>query len=265
MKYIKKFEGNEFNKMATYLMDDMDSKFKFTKPNDNTPLKICSIEYPDGVVINYNIIENYYTDVKTIQLLFNEPSSNYGNRDADRLNRLYIAMYGDIIQFETFEEYKRIRFYMDVDDIYDVNFSCYSCPPEGVKGFTEVNLKFLTPNNTVGIKKYGPWPTTPVASSLFMNNMLSGFNASKISLLKSNRLEAQHKFVEIIEDITLSEKSFLVSYKININGIFITLPEYLYFYYAFIENEELIYSILKAGIPIISNNDIYKTIMKIHY
>jgi hypothetical protein len=265
MKYLKKFEGNEFTKIATHLMGDIDSRYKFSSPNDKTPLTMCSVEYPDGVIINYNIIERYYSDTETIFLCFNKISNDYGSYDSDRLNRLYITMYGDTIQFETFEEYKRIRFYMNVDDIYDVNFSCYACPPEGVKGFTEVNLKFIKPNNTVGIKKNGPWPNSPVAASAFMNNILGGFNASKIAILKSNRLEIQHRFVEILEEIELSGKSYLTSHKIEISGNTITLSEYLYFYYTFIEQEELIYSILKAGIPIISNNDIYKTIMKIHY
>lgn len=264
MKYIKKFEGNEFTRMSTHLMDDMDSRYKFTRPNDNTPLTICSVEYPDGVVINYSIKENYNSDTETIFLYFNEMSDNYGSRESDILNRLYISIYGDTIQFETFEEYKRIRFYMNVDDIYDVNFSGYSCP-HNAKGFTDVNFKFLKPNNTVGIKKNGPWPNSPVAASIFMNNILNGFNANKIYIIKNNRLEVQHRFVEVLEEIELSGKSYLTSHKIEINGTTITLPEYLYFYYTFIEQEELIYSILKAGIPTISNNDIYKTIMKIHY
>lgn len=262
MKYIKKFES-EFTRLATHLMDDMDARYRFSGPNDNKPLTICSVEYPDGVIINYGLIENYNSDIKTITLKYIDNVSDGYSRATQMIQKKYMEIYGDVIQFETFEEYKRIRFYMNIDDLYNVNFPCYLCPPDGVKGFTEVNFKFLTPNMTYGLKKNGPWPSDNMG--LFASNILKDFNSKKLNILKRNRLVVQHMFVEILEELDLSKRTFINEHKIEIENVNIVLGEYLYFYYTFIDTENVIKEILKGNVPIISNSDIYKAIMKIHY
>lgn len=258
MKYLKKYES-EGVKLATYLMSDMDKKYNLTSPNDKRELKICQVQYPDGVIINYELIENYYSDVSTITLkIFTLPNNRY----SERFQQIYIDMYGDVIQFENFNEYKMIRFYMNIEDIYDVNFSAFLYPPEGVKGFTEVNFKFLDVNYTYGIKNYGPW-----YNDLYSINLLQYMNTKKMSILKksNNRLLAQHMFVEILEEINLSNKSYIQEYSIDLDSSKIYLAEYLYYYYTFIYRDDNIKNIFKSGSPIVSNNDLYKTIMKIHY
>jgi len=58
IKYDKvRINENEYTKLATHFMDDMDKEFKFFSPNDDIRLIYCNITFPDGVKMRFSCRE----------------------------------------------------------------------------------------------------------------------------------------------------------------------------------------------------------------
>ncbi len=125
IKYDKvRINENEYTKLATHFMDDMDKEFKFFSPNDDIRLIYCNITFPDGVKMRFSCRENLHSDTETFTL-----SKISGNERNDYNTYLtqqkYLNLYGDKIQFDNFNTYRRIRLYMNRQDLFGTNFDGY--------------------------------------------------------------------------------------------------------------------------------------------
>jgi len=131
---IKKFDDflneNEFTKLATKFMDKMDREMNFRRPNDDVRIYHLEITFPDDVKLRFKAIENLHSDTETFTL---EPM------EKNPTSREYIKLYGNKLQFDDYNAYKRIRLYMNIDDLIGNNFDGYIYCPDKL-GSVEVNI-----------------------------------------------------------------------------------------------------------------------------
>jgi hypothetical protein len=140
-KWNEFINENEFTKLGAYFMRNIDKEFNFTSPNDNVRIEQITITLPDNVKVTFDTNENLYSDTETFTLngVDNRLISSYQMKDYIIINE-YLKLYGNKIQFDNYNIYKRIRLYMNIEDLYDTKFDGYIYNPDK-KGSNEIEIE----------------------------------------------------------------------------------------------------------------------------
>jgi len=139
----QKFNENEYTKLATKFMDKMHKSHAFNGPQDPFTIKYCTVQFPDGAIINFDCKENHSKDIDTFELF--SRTRGEGNHTDYRGAFLYLDLYGDKIQFEDFREYQMIRYYMNKADLFDTEFDGYIYGHNKL-GVTDVKIRITAEN-----------------------------------------------------------------------------------------------------------------------
>ena len=253
----KLYEGNEFTKLATHFMDDMDSKFKFTEPSDPAPLRFCDVTFPDGMTIRFNPFVNMNSDTETVTLrpLTVDSLYSFDKRSDINLSTSYLNLYGRSFQFDNFLSFKRIRYYMWKDDLFDTEFDGYIYNRDKL-GFIEVTISFTEANHMTSTNTVNPSRGNLFTKGIHQSRIEMIINAaSKIGdeyLTKfknsDSRYDLLHSFIDELDEKG-SELISVFEWR-NLIG-------YLYLYYILVEPLEEIADILRNKTKISAHELIY--------
>ncbi len=234
MKYLKSFNENEFTKLATHFMGDMDKSLKFTEPADNVRLRFCNVTFPDGVKIRFRMHENINSDTETITLRSIEDGSVQ-----QRLSTAYLNLYGRKLQFDNYQAFRRIRLYMNAVDLFDTEFEGYIYDANKL-GFIEVSIEIDDSN----IKTDNPSSFTDNRSILdSLEGSLSILeNDEYINEFRKKKNELIRDFMEVLESMGGND---IVPFDITYNGM--NLIGYLYLFTILIEEHEDVLKVLKMS------------------
>ena len=200
-------------------ISDIDQEFKFTQPNDNVRLEHCIITFPDGASIPFPVISEHYTnDTKTITISSTPYQTVYSNDDPiARINHQttsrYIKLYGGCIQFESFKEYRFVRMYNNIQDLYDHTFDGFIYDDKDDYGFSEIFIQFTKSRYSINTSK------SIVKQSNFLHLDQAILIKEMDSDYKKNLSNYAIKFTKKIEELGFNiDKS-------NIGTIFVTEKE----------------------------------------
>ena len=223
----KKFNENEFTRLATKYMGPMHKNFAFNGPNDDFPIKYITIAFPDGSIINFDCVENHTKDIGTFKLsAVREPLAD------KRIAQLYLDLYGNEIQFEDFKEYQMIRYYMNRSDLFDTTFDGYIYGQEKL-GATDVGI------NIGDINTNDPSPSYFRSKGLFQINTTAQFTLeSAIKIIKDipawrnffrdHKDETLQNFIDPLDKISIDTNDNVMPSNVNYKGM--NICGYLYLY-----------------------------------
>lgn len=244
MKYLishKAFE-NEFTKLATHFMGDMDKSLKFTEPADNVRLRFCNVTFPDGVKMRFRMHENLNSDTETITLRSIEDGSVQQS-----LSTAYLNLYGRKLQFDNYQAFRRIRLYMNAVDLFDTEFEGYIYDANKL-GFIEVNIEIddsnIKTDNPSSFLRRGIFKLTD-------NRAIIDSLECALSILKDKEYlqefrkkkdELVHDFLEVLEN---TEGNEVIPINITHNGM--SLVGYLYLYTILFKEHDEFLKVLKMS------------------
>lgn len=122
MRKLVKFES--FTKLVANMYF---SKYgdTFDRPNDPIRVQNCIIRFPDDKILSFQIdIEDYMSETMNIKISPTNKTRNQDNRLTD-LQNFYITIFGNMIQFDSLDEYKFVRKYLNKEDLFDSQFDSY--------------------------------------------------------------------------------------------------------------------------------------------
>lgn len=144
MKYLKKFNENSIRLAANLYLNSKEGDW-ISGINDPFTVRYCNITFPDGGKCSFNVskedIESEFLNLKI---------TNTESRDLKILEDFYICVFGDNIQFESLNEYKFVRKYLNKEDLLDHIFDSYIYS-DNFPGPFDVSVKIL---NTITLN-YG--------------------------------------------------------------------------------------------------------------
>ena len=233
MKYLKKFNENEFTRLAASLyVPYTHSKYQFTQPNDERMLRMesCSIKFPDNSEIKFKCRENLNSDTETLKLSVDDISV-YGVRSGEQQAQLYLELYGNSIQFDDHTAYKMIRLYMNLEDLLDTDFDGYIFNGDKL-GFSEVrisfNLNYDLNTRSIGIFKDRGYQINTIQEAIKMISNKDNWR----KCLYENKDEF---LFDLLDELDKIGNSLVYPIKINSkNSEHINLVGYLYLYYIMI-------------------------------
>lgn len=198
IKYSEFIKENEFTKLGTHFMGKIVDEFGFTQPNDNVSLKYCNITFPDGVKIKFDMELNINSDTETIII---KPIKNH---NYENIPISYINLYGDKLQFEDHESFRRIRLYMNKEDLFDTSFSGYIYS-DGKLGSIEVDIEIDKDisdriiNNSLLKKGIFNGVDSIIMELIISISTRILKSEDSINNFKKSIYEFVHKFIEYIE------------------------------------------------------------------
>jgi hypothetical protein len=146
MKYLKRFENSTRLAADIYFKGYGDW---MKSPNDRYTVNFCEIKYPDGELITFKVKrEDYNSETLNIKI-----ENQFNGLTGFEFLDFYLKVYGDNIQFESINEYRFVRKYLNKEDLIDHVFDAYLYSDEH-KGPTEceVKLKFESNFSTLAPK-----------------------------------------------------------------------------------------------------------------
>lgn len=180
MKYLKSYENSTRLAADIYFKGYGDW---MSSPNDDYRVNFCEIRYPDGELITFKVArEDYRSETLNIKI-----ENQFKGLTGEEFLDLYISVYGDNIQFESINEYRFVRKYLNKEDLVDHVFDAYlysdehtgptecevrlklesnftSLSPKGIIGFYNQNLRNNIRNY---VKKHKNWKK--IINNLFEN------------------------------------------------------------------------------------------------
>jgi hypothetical protein len=119
MKYLKTYES-----MLSLAADMYFSKYgdTFTSPNDPFRVEYCNVTFPDERTLTFKVIrEDYMSETLNLRIDIIENRNGTFNHMQD----FYLKVYGTNIQFDSLNEYRFVRKYLNSIDLLDTNFDSY--------------------------------------------------------------------------------------------------------------------------------------------
>lgn len=144
MKYLKKFNENSVRLAADLYLNSKEGDW-ISGINDPFTIRHCNITFPDGGNCSFVVIkEDINSEFLNLKISTTESSHN------KLFEEFYICLFGDNIQFESLNEYKFVRKYLNKEDLLDHTFDSYIYSDNHLGPF-EVSVKII---NTVPLN-YG--------------------------------------------------------------------------------------------------------------
>jgi hypothetical protein len=144
MKYLKRFNENSVRLAADLYLNSKEGDW-ISGINDPFTIRYCNIVFPDGGNCSFGVVKE---DIGSEFL--NLKVSNTESRDSKLFEDFYICVFGDNIQFESLNEYKFVRKYLNKEDLLEHSFDSYIYS-DNFPGPFEVSVKIL---NTIPLN-YG--------------------------------------------------------------------------------------------------------------
>lgn len=235
----RKFNENEYTKLATNFMGGMHKDLAFNGPQDNFQIKYCTIVFPDGSTINYDCQEFHGRDIGTFKLSVITQNGPNFTQEA-RIAQLYLNLYGNEIQFDDFNSYQMIRYYMNKEDLFDTTFDGYiygSTNPKGESklGATDIQIKItginVSDNKPQYISKYGIFEVYKEASTIFTLTQAYKIIENKQdwrNYFTDHKDETLQNFIDPLDKISIETNDHVIPSQVNYNGI--NICGYLYLY-----------------------------------
>jgi hypothetical protein len=225
----KKFNENEYTKLATKLMGNMHKNYAFTEPQDNFQIKYCTIQFPDDTIINFDCQEFHNKDIGTFKLSLKRGENNSTNWKGAQS---YLNLYGNEIQFDDYNEYKMIRYYMNREDLFDTTFDGYIYG-DGKLGATDVRITIDKSNVSLdepSIFLKSGLISNPLSRNLILDKAFLSIKGKPAwrNFFYDHKDETLQNFIDPIDTLSIETNNKINPFEINYNGI--NLCGYIYLY-----------------------------------